>query len=146
MIVYKNGNILTSRADIICHQVNCQGVMGAGLAKQIRNKHPKVYDHYIWHCKTFKPNLLGNIILDSINEKQVIASLFAQDRYGRDKRYTDYDAFEKCLKTIACFAKENEVIALPYKIGCGLGGGDWDIILSLIEKELSSFTVEIWKY
>jgi hypothetical protein len=34
---YKNKSLLDlSPKIVICHQVNCQGVMGAGLAKQIR--------------------------------------------------------------------------------------------------------------
>lgn len=41
-IKFVNGNILTfperDEDTIICHQVNCKGVMGAGLAKQIRDK------------------------------------------------------------------------------------------------------------
>jgi len=38
MIKIINGNILDAKETFICHQVNCQGVMGAGLAKAIRNK------------------------------------------------------------------------------------------------------------
>ena len=36
-------------------------------------------------------------------------------------------------------------IALPYKIGCGRGGADWEVVYKIIEKELSSFEVELWK-
>ena len=32
--------------DVICHQVNCQGKMASGIAKQIRNTYPQVYDAY----------------------------------------------------------------------------------------------------
>lgn len=39
-----------------------------------------------------------------------------------------------------------ETIAMPFKIGCGLGGGDWNVILGLIQKELSDkYTVELWR-
>ena len=31
-------NILTIEKGIVCQQVNCQGVMGAGLAKSIKEK------------------------------------------------------------------------------------------------------------
>lgn len=36
------GNILDYKEDIIVQQVNCRGVMGSGLAKQIMNKYPSV--------------------------------------------------------------------------------------------------------
>ena len=44
MITYKNGDLLESNCNFICHQVNCQGVMGSGIAKQIRNLFPFVYE------------------------------------------------------------------------------------------------------
>ena len=45
------GNILDAKADAILHQTNCKGVMGAGLALQIRNKYPDVYAKYRILCK-----------------------------------------------------------------------------------------------
>ena len=32
MIKYYEGDIFSSNADLICHQVNCQGVFGRGMA------------------------------------------------------------------------------------------------------------------
>ncbi len=38
MIKHVDEDLLQVQADVIAHQVNCQGVMGAGIAKQIRNR------------------------------------------------------------------------------------------------------------
>ena len=46
MIKYKIGDLLTAPQKCIAHQVNCQGVMGSGVAKAIRNEYPKVYKEY----------------------------------------------------------------------------------------------------
>lgn len=60
--------------------------------------------------------------------------------------YTDYTAFQSCLKRIKLTVPAGETIAMPFKIGCGLGGGDWNVILGLIQKELSDkYTVELWR-
>ena len=40
----KHGDILSVANGIIVHQVNAQGVMGSGLAKQIREKYPMAFD------------------------------------------------------------------------------------------------------
>lgn len=45
-VVIKEGNVFDSDADIICHQVNCQGVMGSGVAKEVRERYPEVYYAY----------------------------------------------------------------------------------------------------
>lgn len=40
-VVIKEGNVFDSDAKIICHQVNCQGVMGSGVAKEVRERYPR---------------------------------------------------------------------------------------------------------
>ena len=57
------GNLLESHANFICHQVNCCGVMGSGVAWQIRNTWPILYEEY--HNKydftDDKKQLLGSV-------------------------------------------------------------------------------------
>lgn len=40
-------NLPTNKEVYICQQVNCRGVMGAGLALKIRRKWPVVYQQYV---------------------------------------------------------------------------------------------------
>ena len=56
MINIVKGNILNATEDIICQQVNCKGVMGAGLAKQIKEKYPEVFESYSEFYKINKFN------------------------------------------------------------------------------------------
>jgi len=89
MIKIINGNILNATEDIICHQVNCKKVMGAGLAKQIRNKYPEVFEEYKWLLDGFG-NQLGHCQLVLCHDGKTVANLFGQDGYGRNKQYTNY--------------------------------------------------------
>lgn len=151
-IKYIEGDILTAKTDAILQQVNCRGVMGAGLAKQIRTKYPYVYNRYLSLCNEHvtKPYfLLGRIqvITPPSCEYDVptIVNLFAQDRYGRDRQYTDYDAMRECFRRVnERFAGDS--VAIPYGIGCGLAGGDWDIVLNMIEKELTKCDISIYRF
>ena len=54
MISYHSGDIFDSNCNIICHQVNCMGVMGAGLAKQVKKKCPDAFRRYITFVKKSK--------------------------------------------------------------------------------------------
>ena len=45
-MIYVKGNLLESPVHIIAHQVNCLGIMGGGIALQIKNKWPKVFEEY----------------------------------------------------------------------------------------------------
>lgn len=160
-ILYKNGDIFspnrTGHECVVCHQVNCQGVMGAGLAAQIRRMFPGVYDDYRKECgKAAKSSdLLGKVLFFSVKYNGFdynISSIFGQDRYGRNGCFTDYDALRKAMEPIRVMATPFPAyplttVRIPYKMGCGLGGGDWSIVLSIIQEELVNhgIPVEIWR-
>lgn len=142
-IIYKKGNILDCIEPYLAHGCNAQGKYNSGLAKQIREVYPDVYQSY----------MRGNMTLGTINAtysykaNKTFFNCITQEYYGRDKtiRYIDYNAIEECIKKISQFIYNvksntltngqfniNDHVALP-KIGCGLGGGDWYIISKIIE-------------
>lgn len=147
-----NGDILTPVKNpekemvVVCHQVNCKGVMGKGLARRIKNRFPGVFELYRERCDALGSKNLGTVQLCScfLSSGYVIANIFGQDRYGKEKRFTDYNALKKAFSSMSHM--ENTVIRIPYKMGCGLGGGDWSIVKSLIRSELvdKGCRVEIW--
>lgn len=163
MVHYKIGNLLDSDVDYICHQVNCQGRMGSGIAKQIKERWPIVYDAYInaykdredeilRNCSSFEymldvsETLLGYLQKVPVNKEQTVINMFAQQRYGYDGgRYTSYDAFWACLGGIAASVPKGSKIGFPWKIGCGLGGANWEVILTMIKEALTDFDVYIYK-
>ena len=130
------GNLLNQKEGILLHQVNCRGVMGAGIAKQIRSLYPQ---HYIDYKRALAKEInsqqkLGDIVVTRVSPTLTIVGLFAQDGYGRNKQHTNYKALEQCLIKVAQL--NVQPIYAPYKIGCGLGGGDWEIVQQLFKKQL----------
>ena len=126
MIEIINGNIFEGDADIICHQVNTYGIMGAGIALQIKEKCLDYQRHglnpigKVLYCRTKYSNV-------------VIANLFSQIGMS-----TDYNAMKNCLQSIYNDCKKyNETVAIPYKIGCGIAGGDWNKVYGIIEEIFS---------
>lgn len=140
MVNYVKGNLLDSDCDYICHQVNCQGVMGSGIARQIRERWPEVYEHYMEFYSHWEDpyNQLGEIdIVDLNNSHQHVVNMYSQCSYGYDgQRYTSYDAFAYALEAIRQSTSYNDSIGFPKNIGCGLGGGNWKVISALIEEIL----------
>ena len=51
--------------------------------------------------------------------------------------------FESCLDQLAEYAPSS--VAMPYMIGCGLAGGDWDNYLELIGKFDDIVPVTLYK-
>ena len=164
-IEIKHGNLLESGAPIIAHQVNCQGVMGAGVAKAIREKYPSVYESYREQCRVQGSTLLGTTLLVPIHADAqqlldgrviktkplavTIANCYAQDGYGRTGVQTSYPHLRESLTILrecAMFRGGDEVIAMPYKIGCGLAGGNWPTVLEIIEEVFEEYPggVQVW--
>lgn len=132
-------DLLSITNGIICHQVNCQGVMGSGIALAIRKKWPEVFDTYrrIW---SFTPptKLLGSCQLIQVGPDLLVANIFGQNYFGNQfGPATDYNAVEKAftdLRDSLSNQSFNPSIYIPYKMGCGLGGGNWDTYLEIVTK------------
>lgn len=145
------GNILTpntatERGVMVCHQVNCKGVMGAGLARQIKEKHPEVFSIYRDKCSQIAVGIggLGDVQFCSVvaDAGYIVANVFGQDGYGRSKRHTDYSALRKAFERIAV-GFPTYTIRIPYLMGCGLGGGDWQVVSEIIEETLVAAGVDV---
>jgi O-acetyl-ADP-ribose deacetylase (regulator of RNase III) len=141
---HKIGDLVKEVHDgIIIHQCNAQGVMNSGIAKQLRETYPIVYDDYIQEfCK--HGNLLGKIIVSAVSPDLVVISVVGQFKYGRDKEvYTSYVALSQAFLDIKKLIKDLDVEIHHPLIGCGLGGGDWDVVSKIIEDHLGHETT-LW--
>ena len=151
MINIVEGDLLDAAEDIIVHQVNCYGIMGGGVAKQIREKWPEVYDGYSKMCKACRKqrkDLLGTVFFKRVGVNKFIANAFGQ--YGIDSsggRSTNYGALREALLKVRDFSEGGRwSIAIPYGIGCGLGGGDWENeVLPMIKDVFYGFDVTLYK-
>lgn len=143
-------DITTIKEGIICHQVNTQGVMGSGLAKQIKAKFPAVYSQYKDLCeRTLSKDLLGEAQVIMLEPYLCIANLFGQSSYGRYGVHTQYGALQDALESVfeqACQLSLD--IYIPHKMGAGLGGGNWLTIEKMIKKleELYGIEATICRY
>ena len=146
MVTIKKCDLLKSDADFICHQVNCMGVMGSGIAKSIALEWPEVKSSYVRLCKLLRPEeLLGRHQRVEVPSGQTIVNIFGQLNFGRDPNvvYTDYDALKKAFSDLRSFLRESDKVAFPYKFGCGLAHGDWAKVESMIVQHFVDFDVEI---
>lgn len=154
-ITFHDGDLLDSKCEVIGHQTNCQGVMGAGIARTIRDTWPRVFGQYKLFCVKRRmegKSPLGSCQLVYVDDEhsRIVANLFGQEIYGRGKCKTDYEALRKALHSLAnnSFVRKQALsIGFPYLMGCALGGGDWDIVLPIIEEEFSDYPgdIQIWK-
>jgi len=133
MVLFQKGNLLTANdVDIICHQVNTIGVMGAGIAKSIASTYPECFKEYKHFLEiTPSSSILGKVCF--YEGEKVIANIFGQKSIGRGLR-TNYEALNSGLVCVHEYAKNHRMsVGIPFKIGCGLAGGDWNVVSKMIE-------------
>jgi O-acetyl-ADP-ribose deacetylase (regulator of RNase III) len=135
-IEYRTGNLLDVDSGIIAHGCNARGVMGSGVAKYVRDKYPLCYEKYKLRCQLYADPkiLLGDVIWYEVPDKRLyVANAITQLDFGADgKRYVSYEAVDKAFYTINKAINDTETLHIPM-IGAGLGGGDWEVISSIIE-------------
>ena len=144
-----NKDIFKSGAQILVNPVNVVGVMGKGLAKQFRDRFPGFYETYKSDCQSglLKPGYcklyhhgptnqwIANIATenhwkDGAKEKWIIESIRnLREDIERSKGYFRPEKLES--------------VAIP-RVGCGLGGLDWNNIRPLIINELKGCEFDVW--
>lgn len=165
MIKEVEGNLLTYPGlQIFGHQCNCFGVMGAGIAKQIKGRNPNLFKEYYKYCKTPSDahSILGTVqFVKTDDGHQIVANMFGEYSFcesiapyeeGGKPRHTDYDALKECLHRLHTYMVVNDLKTggLPDHIGCGLAGGNWDgVVYPMIKDEFGDdedITLYIVKY
>jgi O-acetyl-ADP-ribose deacetylase (regulator of RNase III) len=137
VIEYRTGDLLAVKKGHIVHGCNAEGVMGAGVARLIKEKYPKCYSEYKTH--SIENGLkLGTNVPYVHDDDLVIWNAITQEHCGGIFRQVSYDAIETCFSDI-----NKKVKSVPYDttinipmIGAGLANGNWKIIETIISETL----------
>lgn len=158
MIEYFKGCVVdafaTGKYFAMLHQANCFNTMNSGVAKAIRERYPEAYEA---DCQTIKGDRakLGTYSLAEVTVRgralHVIANLYGQYDYGKDgKKYTQVDKLEQALNKFGHWAVPPSftiAVCIPKKMGCGLGGADWDTeVVPAIERQLINRGIKVHVY
>ena len=144
MITHKKGDLLKATEKIIGHQVNCFGV-SAGLAGAVFRKWPTAERDYQQLIKRCQPKaLLGmSQLTGEQRDGHIICNLFGQFHPGADY---NPQRLEQALTMLGNTARiMNWSVALPYRLSCGICGGDWDEVLQIIERTMDGVDCVIYQ-
>lgn len=151
MVTYEKGNVLeffkSGEVNAVLHCCNCRGVMGSGVALQIKNKFPEAYNSYKKYEaeRTLK---LGTISMACF-QNGFIYNLHAQKDYGVGTRQVNYEALYECLELVKHDLKMNNfcgVIGVPCKMASDRAGGNWKIVECMIREVFENFNVIVVDY
>ena len=142
----EKGDVTTVTSGVVPHGVNCQGKMGSGVAKAIKDKWPKVYNVFMNSGTGI--DMLGKAVSVPVEENVVIFNIYSQEFYGNDgKVYASAKAIEESLNVVYIFAKLRELPVIMPKIGSDRGGLDWETeIVPIINKMIETHEVDTTVY
>src|SRR3954471_7756753 len=134
-IVFVTGDLFDNAHGVraFAHGCNCQGSMGAGVAKGLRARYPEMYEEYRSRCKAEPRRFnLGDCWLWKSEDRPWVFNLGTQEGYWRAR--ASYEAIEAALRAMKEQADSEGVtsIAIP-RIGVGYGGLSWKKVRAIVE-------------
>ncbi len=125
MIEFRKGDILSADAEALVNSVNCVGIMGRGIALQIRKAFPENYNAYRAACKRHEVEP-GRMFVFETRQLAGVRYIinFPTKRHWRGRsRLAD---IEIGLRALVDEIRRRRIqsIAIP-PLGSGLGGLDW---------------------
>ena len=134
MFIYKTGNMFHSDANYFVNPVNTVGTSGKGLALEVKKRYPKAERIYqaVCSCGEFE---VGDILQIPTGDNKFILFFPTKKHWKNPSKYSYIERGLEALKYHCENMKNNSIVAIP-KLGCGLGGLEWDKMLLLIHDYL----------
>ena len=134
------GDLFELDLPAIGHGVNCRGVMGAGVAKVVRQKYPELFLHYLHRCSIHMLTP-GDVLPWVATDGKVIYNLASQNEPGANATLW---AVRKSVQTMLADARDRGLtrVGIP-RIGAGIGGLRWADVRAMLKEEAESSTVEL---
>jgi len=147
------GSLFSSNCELLCHGVNCKGIMGAGIALQFKQKFPQMYKIYREKCFSFPHPEPGDvqICVDTTpqGKQSYIGNLFTQRELGSCAKL---EYVQACVDELIVMNEGTDncpgfwlkSVAFP-RIGCGIGGLVWEDVKPVLQQLTKHFDrVEVW--
>jgi len=143
------GNLITlakeGAFDVMTHGCNCMCRMRRGIAPQLADAFG--CDKFWLESPQFEGdiNKLGQIDAAKVgafkNKELIVVNSYTQYQWSTETKPFDYEAFTLCMRKINHKFKGLHV-GMP-QIGSHLAGGEWELILPIIQKELKDCNVTV---
>lgn len=145
-ISHVTGNIFTSKAQTIVNTVNCEGVMGAGIAFECRLRYPLMFERYLQLCADHL--LVPGKLWIWRSELRWVLNFPTKNSWKHPSRM---DYLEQGLdKLVATWQQQGlQSLAFPL-LGTDRGGLPEQQVIELMDQKLApladSIAIEIYHY
>ncbi len=139
MLTYADTSLLDSSAQTLVNAVNCVGVMGKGIAKAFKDRHPEMFSAYKRICDAglLEP---GKLWLWNSSDQWVLN--FPTKVHWRNPSRLEW--IEMGLDKFSAEYAHRGINQISFpRLGCGNGGLDWEEVRPLMERYLAPLPINV---
>ena len=144
LTIIKNRNIFDSQCQTIVNTVNCVGVMGKGLALEMKKRYPNMFDKYKDYCDKGLIDI-GKLWLYKHSDNKWILNFPTKKHW---KNGSEYEYIEEGMKKFVETYQEKGITTIAFPmLGCNNGGLEKDVVIQIMTKYLikcDNLIVEIY--
>lgn len=124
---------------LIIHVCNDIGGWGSGFVLAVSKRWKKPEEEYRKWYRGQNKFELGEIQVVDVQSDIAIVNMIAQHKIGMDEEGNPpirYEALRSCLDKVGELAVERSSSIHSCRFGCGLAGGDWNLVEPMINELL----------
>lgn len=133
--------------DVIVHGCNCFHLMGAGIAGQIADRYPEALQADKDDTKYGDVTKLGTysyVYVGSMLSGHMVqvVNMYTQYKPGRCAKEVLYPSIRAGFSLLDDKCVSGSRVGIPM-IGCGIAGGDWDEVCSIIKEAAPNLDITL---
>jgi O-acetyl-ADP-ribose deacetylase (regulator of RNase III) len=124
------GDLLNATVEALVNTVNTHGVMGKGLALQVKRAFPGVFEDYRRACRDGQVAIGRMHVVERVGSPRYVINFPTKREWWKP---SELEFIETGLRDLVSEVQRRGIrsIAVP-PLGCGLGGLDWRVVRPLI--------------
>ncbi len=140
MVTYLQSSIFDSPAQTLVNTVNTVGVMGKGIAKEFKQRHPKMFLEYRELCNN------GSLVVGSLHiwrgRGRWVLNFPTKTTWRRPSKI---EYVEAGLRKFIESYEEMGITSISFPpLGCGNGNLDWAIVRPLMDQYLRKIRIPVY--
>lgn len=140
MLTYSNSTVFNVEAQTIANTINCEGVMGAGIALEFKLRYPKMFEDYVRRYERKEVRIGEPYLFREYGYPWILN--FPTKKHWKYPSKLDW--IQQGLEHFASHYQESGITSIAFPmLGTNNGHLDWTEVMSLMEHYLGALSINV---
>lgn len=140
MLTYSNNTVFNVEAQTIANTINCEGVMGAGIALEFKLRYPKMFEDYVCRCECKEVRVGEPYLFREYGYPWILN--FPTKKHWKYPSKLEW--IQQGLEHFASHYQENGITSIAFPmLGTNNGHLEWTEVKSLMEHYLGNLSINV---